>query len=78
MPTLGDYVEKACNPTATADDLLALYGEVERRGLLGAPAVDDTGEAISLGDLIKAKGRAARARATQQPPAADDSEAVPA
>ncbi|MFF9559246.1 ATP-binding protein [Streptomyces albus] len=51
------YIDRANAADATYDGLLALYREVEDRGLLATPTLHD-GEPSSLGDLIKARGRA--------------------
>lgn len=49
----------------SADELLTLYREVERGGLLGAAVLTDDGTPTSLGDLIVALGKAAKQRATE-------------
>ena len=51
------YIDRANDQGATYDGLLALYREVEDRGLLATPTLHD-GEPSSLGDLIKARGSA--------------------
>lgn len=54
-----DYVTRATAPEATYEGLLALYGEAESRGLLATPMLHpDSGEPTSLGEFIKACGRA--------------------
>ncbi|ONK09500.1 ATP-binding protein [Streptomyces sp. MP131-18] len=52
-----EYLDRAQAPDATYEGLLALYGEVEARGLLASPYLD--GETpTSLGEFIKARGTA--------------------
>ncbi|WP_078857190.1 ATP-binding protein [Streptomyces sp. NBRC 109706] len=53
----GEYLERAQAPDATYEGLLALYAEVEARGLLASPYLD--GETpTSLGEYIRARGTA--------------------
>jgi hypothetical protein len=52
------YVDDALAETATAESLLALYREVEGRGLLGAPMLTPDGKATSLGAYIRERGTA--------------------
>ncbi|MER7078162.1 MULTISPECIES: ATP-binding protein [Bacteria] len=57
-----DYRARALG-MASADDLLALWYEAERAGLRHAPITDDQGQPTTLGELIKARGTAAKANA---------------
>ncbi|WP_326806706.1 ATP-binding protein [Streptomyces sp. NBC_01775] len=52
-----EYIKRATAKDATYEGLLALYGEVEARGLLATPHLDGD-EPTSLGELIKARGTA--------------------
>ncbi|MEU6768572.1 ATP-binding protein [Streptomyces sp. NPDC046853] len=53
------YVDDAQAEDATADSLLALYREVENRGLLASPLMHpDSGQPTSLGAYIKERGLA--------------------
>ncbi|MEV0357153.1 AAA family ATPase [Nocardia sp. NPDC050697] len=56
LPTLSEYRQRA-SELSTRDDLLALYEEVCRHQLDGAPMLDDHGRPTILGDIIKARGR---------------------
>jgi hypothetical protein len=58
------YRAEALDPDATYDGLRELYGQVETAGLLGAPVTDHGGAPTVLGDLIKARGQALKAPAT--------------
>jgi DNA polymerase III delta prime subunit len=62
MPSSLDYRDRAVEPTATYAELRGLYEEVKKRGLLGAAVMDDTGETVSLGDLIVGRGKDAQGR----------------
>lgn len=55
-----EYVDRAQAAGATYEGLLALYGEVESRGLLATPMLHD-GQPTSLGEHIKARGKALKA-----------------
>ena len=59
-PDVNAYRDRATDPYATREDLLALLTEVEdpKVGLAGATVVDDEGETGTLKDLIVRKGRA--------------------
>jgi hypothetical protein len=51
------YVDDAQAQDATADSLLALYREVENRGLLATPLMHpDTAKPTNLGAYIKERG----------------------
>lgn len=51
------YVDDAQSENATADSLLALYREVEARGLLASPLMHpETGKPTNLGAYIKERG----------------------
>jgi hypothetical protein len=60
-PSVADLLERAVDPTATYDELRALHAEADRLGRLGAAISDENSDPTTLGDLIAAKGRAARA-----------------
>lgn len=62
MPSALDYRDRAIDPDAARSELLALYEEVQKRGMLGAAVQDDTGEAVQLGALIVQRGRDALGR----------------
>lgn len=57
MSNANDFRDRAVDKNADRESLLALYQEVQQRGLLGAAVVDDTGEAVSLGALITKRGQ---------------------
>lgn len=57
-----EYRTRALATGLSAAELLALHGEVKQSGLLGAPVLDDREHPTSLGDLIIARGHAARDR----------------
>lgn len=61
-PGVTEFRDRVLDRYATTGDLLALLREVESARLSAAPLIDDTGEPTTLGELIKAKGREARAR----------------
>jgi hypothetical protein len=52
-----EYLDRAQAPHATYEGLLALYAEVEARGLLASPYLDDE-QPTSLGEFIRARGTA--------------------
>lgn len=52
------YRDRALDPDATKDDLLALHATVKAAGLLHAPMLDADSNPTVLGDLIAARGRA--------------------
>ncbi|MFH8751054.1 ATP-binding protein [Streptomyces rimosus] len=57
------YIDRATADDATYDGLLALYGEVESRGLQATPMLDPaTGDGTSLGDYIRTRGTALRSQ----------------
>lgn len=64
-PTALQLRDEALDKHMMAAELVELYRRAEGLGHLGAAVVDDTGEATTLGDLIKAKGTEARKRETQ-------------
>lgn len=47
---------------AGRDELLALYREVERAGMLNAPITDDEGRPTTVGQLIRERGQSAQGR----------------
>lgn len=68
LPSPSDYRDRAIQPDATGDELLALYQEIQGRRLLGVAVVDDHGDTVTLDQLVKARGADARAReAATQP-----------
>ncbi|GAA0720228.1 ATP-binding protein [Dactylosporangium roseum] len=52
--------EEVLAPGLSRDELYSVYQRVEAAGQLGAPVVDDNGDPTTLGELIKAKGNAAK------------------
>ncbi len=73
-PTAAQLRDEALDPYATFEELRALYRRAQDAALLGAPVVDDTGEGTTLGELVTARGRTARAAAP--PPGADGAPSV--
>lgn len=69
-PSALDLRDQALELYATRDELYALYQRAQAAGILGAPVVDGSGDATTLGELIAQQGRAAAARAST-PPAAE-------
>jgi len=61
-PTAAELRDEALDTSATVEELRALHAKATRHGLLGAPVVDEHGDATVLGDLIVAKGREVAAR----------------
>lgn len=61
MPSALDYRDEAIEAHATHAALRALYDQVKARGLLGASVIDDTGETVTLGELIVQRGKDAQA-----------------
>lgn len=58
------WIDSASNESATADQLLALYREVESHGALATPFLHPgTGQPTNLGDFIKERGKALKATA---------------
>jgi hypothetical protein len=60
-PSALEMRDEALNKHATRDDLYALYQRAQKAGMLGAPVVDGSDDATTLGELIAAQGRAAAA-----------------
>lgn len=56
-PGPNDLRDEALKPGMDRDDLLALYKQAQTAGILGAPVIDGTGDATTLGELIAARGR---------------------
>jgi hypothetical protein len=61
MPNANDYRDRAIDPYVTFEDLGELFNEVKGRGLTGAAVQDDTGETVSLGQLITKRGHTLKA-----------------
>jgi len=59
-----DYRADALDPAATHAGLRMLYSAVQHAGLLGAAVTDETGDSMTLGQLIISAGKAAEARET--------------
>lgn len=56
------WIDSASDENATADQLLALYREVESHGALATPFLHPgTGQPTNLGDFIKERGKALKA-----------------
>lgn len=60
LPTPAEYRTRALATGMTFDELRALHTEAKKAGQLGAPVVDEDGIPTTLGDLIVARGTAAR------------------
>jgi len=58
--TAVEYRDKALAAQGDVEALRALFAEVKTHQLDGAEVVDDTGETVSLGDLIQRLGKEAR------------------
>jgi hypothetical protein len=56
LPDALEYRDDALKPDATAQDLRRMFNEVKNRRLLGAMVVDDHGDDVTLGDLIRRIG----------------------
>lgn len=54
-PTALEYRDKALDKAQTVEKLRELYAEVQAKRLDGAAVIDDTGDAVTLGDFIKAR-----------------------
>jgi AAA domain len=75
LPDLNAFRDRAIEPYATREELLALLAEIQGRHLGTAAVMDDTGEMVALAELIIRKGRALDAGsgpAASGPPAADE------
>lgn len=59
-----DFRAAALDPAATHAGLRALYATVQHAGLLGAAVTDESGDSMTLGQLIISAGKAAEARET--------------
>lgn len=57
-----EYLDRAQAPDATYEGLLALYAEVEARGLLASPYLDGD-QPTTLGEFIRARGTALKSQA---------------
>ena len=58
--TATEYRDKALAAQGELDPLRALFAEVKAHHLDGAEVIDDTGETVGLGDLIRRLGEEAR------------------
>lgn len=56
MPDALEYRDEVLKPEATKKDLRRMFNEVKNRRLLGAMVVDDHGDEVPLGDLIRRVG----------------------
>jgi hypothetical protein len=56
LPDCREYRDRALHPNTTHAELKAMYREVKRRNLLGAPIVDDHGDETTLGQLLERLG----------------------
>lgn len=63
LPKAADYVDEICDPRTSAARLRQIFGEVGRHGLMDAKVTDETGEEVSLRNLIKRKGEERAAEA---------------
>jgi hypothetical protein len=52
-----DYLDRATK-ASTRDELLAVWKEATAAGLVGASVLNDVGDAVTLGEFIRAKGEA--------------------
>lgn len=66
MPSVIDYRDAALERSATVDELRELHTTVKKRGLLNAAVIDGTGESVTLGALIAARGNELKAEATHE------------
>jgi hypothetical protein len=66
MPNALEYRDAALDTAATFDDLGVLHATVKARGLLNAAVVDGTGETVTLGALIVARGNELKAEAAHE------------
>jgi hypothetical protein len=56
LPDALEYRDDALKPDVTAQELRRMFNEVKNRRLLGAMVVDDHGDEVALGDLIRRVG----------------------
>lgn len=56
MPDALEYRDSAVDPNTTTQDLRRMFNEVKGRRLLGAMVVDNHGDEVLLGDLIRRIG----------------------
>jgi hypothetical protein len=66
MPNALEYRDAALDTAATYEDMRALHTTVKGRGLLNAAVVDGTGETVTLGALIVARGNELKAEAPSE------------
>jgi len=65
-PTAAEFRDRASsNPDATYDELIALYRDADRNGLIAAPVVTDAGDSMPLGEFIRDRGLEAKARVSE-------------
>lgn len=64
MPDALEYRDAALDKAATYEDMRTLHATVKARGLLNAAVVDGTGETVTLGALIIARGNELKAEET--------------
>ena len=67
LPDLNDYRDRALGKHATREDLLALLAEVEEKHVDRATMQDETGETVTLRDLIIRRGKEAAGISTPAP-----------
>ena len=63
LPDARDYRDEACDPATEYERLRAMYSEVKRRNLLGAPVVDEHGDETNLGQMLERLGFERRPKA---------------
>lgn len=56
LPDALEYRDDVLKPETTAQELRRMFNEVKHRRLLGAMVVDDHGDEVTLGDLIRRVG----------------------
>jgi hypothetical protein len=62
--------DRACDPHITVDELRVLYQQSKALGFANTLVVDDTGDSVVLGELIRTKGAELRKRAAKEAVAA--------
>ena len=61
LPDALEYRDKVVDPATDAQALRRMFNEVRNRRLLGAMVVDDHGDEVTLGDLIRRVGEERKA-----------------
>jgi hypothetical protein len=78
VKTVADYLPEVLDPRTSAERLRVLYAEAYRHQLHGAAVTDETGNTMTLAELMGVKGKVATAEEAKATPAAAETADAPA